>query len=193
MQRRIITVFFLALALPLCAQETETAGSSAASETNETNETSATPGINDENIPDSIRNNRYFRESLRYGNLARLAMSEADYDAVEEYAAEAVKWAERSDQYVRAFLESRKPGLPAQYTVRTWKGERDCLWNIAGQPWVYNNPRRWRILYEANKDKFPDPANPNWLEPGIVLDIPSIKGESRRGMWSAARQYETFR
>ncbi|MDR0638212.1 MAG: hypothetical protein LBG27_04800 [Spirochaetaceae bacterium] len=185
MNSRTITVFLLVLAgtVPLFAQETG-ATANAPSEISETS---------DENIPDSIRNNRYFRESLRYANLARLAMAEADYDAVEGYSAEAVKWAELSDNYVRAFLESRKPGLPAQYTVRTWKRERDCLWNIAGKPWVYNNPRRWQILYEANKDKLPDPKNPNWLEPGIVLDIPSIKGESRRGMWSETKKYEVFK
>jgi hypothetical protein len=181
-----IPVFFLMLTVtaPLFAQETGVAA---------TGTPSGTTGVIDESVPDSIRNNRYFRESLRYANLARLAMTEADYDAVEEYSAEAVKWAELSDNYVRAFLENRKPGLPAQYTVRTWKEERDCLWNIAGKPWVYNNPRQWRILYDANKDKLPDPTNPNWLEPGIVLDIPSIKGESRRGMWSEAKQYETFK
>jgi hypothetical protein len=26
--------------------------------------------------------------------------------------------------------------LPARYTVRTWITVRDCLWNIAGRPWV---------------------------------------------------------
>jgi nucleoid-associated protein YgaU len=150
-------------------------------------------GAGDETVPDSIRNNRYFLESLRYASLARLAMTEGDYDTVEEYSNEAIRWAVLSDEYVRAFLASRKPGLPAQYTVRTWKGEKDCLWNIAGKPWAYNNPYRWRVLYDANKDKFPDPKNPNWLEPGIVLDIPSIKGESRRGMWSQDKTYETFK
>jgi nucleoid-associated protein YgaU len=147
---------------------------------------------NTEDIPNAIRNNRYYLESLRYTNLARLAMSEGNYDAVEEHSAEAVRWAELSDAYVRAFLESRKPALPAQYTVETWEGERDCLWNIAGKPWSYNDPHKWRLLYEANKGKLPDPKNPNWLEPGIVLDIPSIKGETRRGMWSETKRYETF-
>jgi nucleoid-associated protein YgaU len=152
-----------------------------------------TAGAGDENIPDSIRNNRYYLESLRYTNLARLAMSEGDYDSVEEHSAEAIKWAESSDAYVRAFLENRRPSLPAQYTVRTWQGQRDCLWNIAGRPWSYNDPHKWRLIYEANKDKFPDPQNPNWIEPGLVLDIPSIKGEVRRGMWTETRQYGTFK
>jgi hypothetical protein len=151
-----------------------------------------TEDTSSEDIPDSIRNNRYFLESLRYTNLARLALGEGDYDAVQEHSAEAIKWAESSDAYVRAFLENRKPSLPAQYMVRTWRGERDCLWNIAGKSWAYNDPHKWRLLYEANKGKFPDPQNPHWLEPGILLDIPSIKGELRRGAWAETKQYPKF-
>jgi nucleoid-associated protein YgaU len=79
--------------------------------------------------------------------------------------------------------------LPAQYTVRSWTTFKDCLWNIAGRPWVYGNPRQWRTLYNANKAKFPDPNNPNWIEPGMVLDIPSIKGEFRQGSWDGNRTY----
>jgi hypothetical protein len=73
--------------------------------------------------------------------------------------------------------------LPSQYTVRTWAGERDCLWNIAGYPWVYGDPRRWRVLYDANRSRMPEPDNPNLILPGFVLDIPSIEGEVRQGMW----------
>jgi len=82
--------------------------------------------------------------------------------------------------------------LPAQYTVRSWTTFRDCLWNIAGRPWVYGNPRQWRVLYNANRAKFPNPNNPNWIEPGMVLDIPSIKGEFRQGSWDGNRTYPTI-
>jgi hypothetical protein len=74
-------------------------------------------------------------------------------------------------------------GLPKQYTVRTWQKERDCLWNISGYSWVYGDPSKWRLLYNANKTKMPDPNNPDLIEPGMVIDIPSIKGEAREGMW----------
>jgi len=79
---------------------------------------------------------------------------------------------------------STASGLPRQYTVRTWRVERDCLWNIAGYSWVYGDPWKWRELYEANKSKLPDPNNPDLIEPGMVLDIPSLQGEGRQGMWS---------
>lgn len=83
--------------------------------------------------------------------------------------------------------------LPATYTVRPWSVSKDCLWNIAGQPWAYGNPRLWKTLYNANKSKLPDPNNPDILKPGIVLDIPSIKGEIRQGEWETGKSYEPIR
>jgi hypothetical protein len=77
--------------------------------------------------------------------------------------------------------------LPKQYTVRTWRVEKDCLWTIAGYSWVYGDPWRWRELYNANKDKMPEAANPDLILPGMVLDIPSIQGESRQGIWNPNR------
>jgi hypothetical protein len=79
-------------------------------------------------------------------------------------------------------------GLPRQYTVRTWRVERDCLWNIAGYPWVFGDPWRWRELYEANRDRMPEPGNPDLIHPGMVLDIPNRPGETRQGMWVPGRQ-----
>ena len=83
--------------------------------------------------------------------------------------------------------------LPASYTVRSWIYYKDCLWNIAARPWVYNDPEKWRVLYNANKSKLPDPNNPDLLEPGIVLDIPSIQGEARQGAWEAGKTYDPLR
>ncbi|MEL3907112.1 MAG: DUF4398 domain-containing protein [Treponema sp.] len=86
--------------------------------------------------------------------------------------------------------ESSFATLPAQYRIRTWRGERDCLWNIAKDPAIYDNPYLWRKLYEANKDKFPDKNNPDWVEPGIILTIPSLRGEKRSGLYDPAETYE---
>ena len=86
--------------------------------------------------------------------------------------------------------ESSFATLPAQYRIRTWRGERDCLWNIAKDKAIYDNPYLWRKLYEANKDKLPDPNNPDWVEPGIILTIPSLRGEKRSGLYDPAATYE---
>lgn len=89
--------------------------------------------------------------------------------------------------------ESNFAVLPSQYTIRTFRGEKDCLWNIAKNPAVYNDPFKWKVLYEANKDKLPDPENPNWVEPGIILNIPSINGEFRSGMYDPNAVYKSIK
>lgn len=82
--------------------------------------------------------------------------------------------------------------LPKYYVVRTWAGDRDCFWNIAGRTYVYGDVLQWKALYEANKDKLPDPANPNIIREGMILEIPSLKGEVRQGTYDPAKVYETF-
>jgi hypothetical protein len=34
---------------------------------------------------------------------------------------------------------------------------RDCLWEIAGKPRVYDDPFQWPELYKANRDQIKDP------------------------------------
>jgi hypothetical protein len=109
---------------------------------------------------------------------------------------EAIDSAVKSIEIFTAFQTGNPPAtttpavtgtLPKQYTVRTWRVERDCLWTIAGYPWVYGDPWKWRELYNANKDRMPEPANPDLIVPGMVLDIPSIGGENRQGIWNPNR------
>ncbi|MDR0998700.1 MAG: LysM peptidoglycan-binding domain-containing protein [Treponema sp.] len=246
-------------------------------------------------IPESIRNNQYYRESLRLTNLARLSYNEGDYDTSTDYAAEAIRYAQLSDEYVALRLKMKEANdsiaaaktrldwassvnasarypreygeatnyyntslnlrraenwdgaieaarrvidalayvrpeepvpvvetppvpppvvivetpppptvvetppepapvlLPSQYTVRPWSTSRDCFWNIAGRPWVYGDPAQWRLLYNANKSKMPNPDNPDLIEPGMVMDIPSIRGEERQGLWNPEETYPSLR
>jgi hypothetical protein len=83
--------------------------------------------------------------------------------------------------------------LPAQYTVRPWALSKDCFWNIAGRPWAYGDPNKWRLLYNANKAKLPEPDNPDLIHPDTILEIPSIQGETRSGLWDASKTYPTFK
>jgi hypothetical protein len=222
-------------------------------------------------IPNSIKNNRFFVESVRFTNLAQQAFEEGDYDLSAEYSAKAVDYARQSDEYVALQLKIRETdaaiaaakarldwassqavnassrfpneysraqasytdarnfrgaeryddainaanqvinalayvteapiapppsapesgvvSLPAQYTVRPWAISKDCLWNIAGRPWAYGDPTKWKILFNANKARMPQPENPDLIHPGMILDIPSIQGETRQGMWDASRTY----
>ncbi|MCX7656642.1 MAG: hypothetical protein N2Z76_08985 [Treponemataceae bacterium] len=212
--------------------------------------------VSDQPVPPGVLNNEYYRESLRYKRLAQEAFEYGDYDAAAQYAAESLKFAQRSNEYIALQLKIREVNtallqaktrldwaasigadktyplqvtrarqsyeqalqaketerwdealrlarevvqvlaevrelapLPAQYTVRPWATSRDCLWNIAGYSWVYGDPTKWKILYEANKKKLPQPDNPNLIHPGMILDIPSIRGEYRTGMWVSGRAY----
>jgi hypothetical protein len=210
-------------------------------------------------IPHNIRNNRFYLESIRLTKMAQNAYDEGDYDSSRQYASEAVRYAQLSDEYVMqqlkiketndsiavakqridwaassgaadsypaeyaeaqgfyeasltarraeewdtaieaannvintlAFIEAPPDSktLPGRYTVRPWATAKDCLWNIAGRSWAYGDPFKWKLIYEANKDKMPDANNPDLIEPGMVLDIPSIKGEARQGMWEAGKSY----
>lgn len=207
-------------------------------------------------VPTALVNNQYYLESLRYKNLADEAFDYGDYDAAAGYAAEALRYAQLSDEYIAEQMAARDAEkaiaaaskrlewavsvgadktypaeyaeaddaygvavnaysakdydaaivaaqrvlaalasveeiapLPAQYTVRTWAENRDCFWNISGYPFVYGDPTKWRILYQANKAKLRQPENPDLIHPGIVLDIPSINGERRAGMWVSGRAY----
>jgi hypothetical protein len=245
----------------------------------------AAASSSDAAVPNSIRNNKYFLESLRFTNLAQQAFEEGDYDASTLYSDEAVRYAQLSDEYVilqlkiketddaitaaRARLDwassaavnaqARYPGeynraqtaygearsfrsaerwddaiaaagrvidalaylvaappsqpsppspppppppppvtpepipLPAQYTVRPWAISKDCFWNISGRPWVYGDSTKWRLLYNANKAKLPQPDNPDLIHPNMILDIPSIKGEIRSGLWDASKNYSPLR
>jgi len=146
---------------------------------------------------DSIRNNEYLLESQRLTKLAEDAYNFGDYDSSANFAEAAIQFAELSDEYVAEqagiTITTSVPAadaFPASYTVRAWSVSHDCFWNIAGRPWVYGNPHQWRVLYNANKAKLPDPNNPNVIEPGIVLDIPSLKGEVRQGAWDANKTYK---
>jgi hypothetical protein len=35
----------------------------------------------------------------------------------------------------------------------------------------------------------PKPGDPDLIEPGMVLDIPSIRGEARQSVWDSGKTY----
>ncbi len=85
-------------------------------------------------------------------------------------------------QAVRAVSPSDEV-KPRYYIVRLIPEKRDCFWRIAEYEFIYDNPWEWRRIYEANRDKIPNPENPDLILPGTVLYIPSLDGETRQGTW----------
>ncbi len=76
------------------------------------------------------------------------------------------------------------------YTVGTWARDRDCLWNIAKKPKIYDNPFLWPKIWQGNRDQI---KNPDIIHPGQKLKIPPKAGltkeENRalRSYWSKKR------
>ncbi|MDR2588423.1 MAG: hypothetical protein LBC67_03250 [Spirochaetales bacterium] len=133
---------------------------------------------------------------------AKKAADEADAAvlAPEEYAqAQASHYSAekelQSGNYSKAWNDSQEAilaygrasaaggALPEYYTVRFIPSRRDCLWHIAGYDFVYADPGKWRLLYDANKHLLQDPANPSLIQPGLKIRIPSQSGEKRSGEW----------
>lgn len=54
------------------------------------------------------------------------------------------------------------------YTVGTWARDRDCLWNIAKKPEIYNDPFAWPKIWRANMESI---HNPDLIYPGQQLTI----------------------
>jgi len=79
--------------------------------------------------------------------------------------------------------------LPEYYVVRLRLPLRDCFWRIAAYPFVYNNPWKWRLLYNANKDILENPANPDLIEVGMRFVIPALGDETRSGDYDPSVEY----
>ncbi len=112
---------------------------------------------------------------------AKAAFNAADYVKAKDLAGQA---------YWTLMQIGEFAPLPASYTVRLIPARRDCLWRIAEYSFIYNNPYKWPVLYQANKATFKDPSNPDLIYPGQVLKVPSIKGETRDGMWDPLKTYQ---
>jgi hypothetical protein len=228
-------------------------------------EPEATQNAGAETISYNLRRNKYFLESLRLKSLANLAIDEGEYAQSETYSAEAMRYAQLSDEYIAEQLKRQRalkaisngrehlawaesaqapkyypeeyerarghflaaqaaqsekdwdgaienallieqdlalvaapppegaipedlPEFPAKYTVRPWDKFGDCFWNIAY--WFYGDYYKWPELYEANKEKLPDPNNPNLLEVGTVIDIPELDNHVRIGMWDSGKPFK---
>jgi len=71
------------------------------------------------------------------------------------------------------------------YTVGTWAKDRDCLWNIAKKPKIYDNPFLWPKIWQGNRDQI---KNPDLIYKGQKLKIPQ-KADLTKEEKSAVRKY----
>jgi nucleoid-associated protein YgaU len=145
----------------------------------------------------SLYPDQYQKASGEYDD-AQAAYTSEDYPTAEDKARQAVA---TLDGIAAAIAQAKnaKPAPVAQgdtwpgvYVVRLIPERRDCLWRIAEYSFIYNNPLKWTVIYEANKKNFRDPGNPNLIFPGQQLSIPAIKGETRDGTYDPAKTYKPF-
>jgi nucleoid-associated protein YgaU len=71
------------------------------------------------------------------------------------------------------------------YTVGTWAKDRDCLWNIAKKPKIYDNPFLWPKIWQGNRDQI---KNPDIIHQGQKLKIPP-KADLTKEEKTAERKY----
>lgn len=127
-----------------------------------------------------------YNEGVRLLEEARTAFEAEDYVKAKELAL-------ASMEALKALPEDTSGTFPEYYVVESWSTTRDCFWNIAGKPFVYNDPWLWKHLYDANKDALNAPDNPDLISPGVKIRIPSISGETRSGTYDPAKEYDTFK
>ncbi len=89
----------------------------------------------------------------------------------------------RVAQLSQGFIQLKNSMGPAPisnsiYTVGTWAKDRDCLWNIAKKPDIYNDPFAWPKIWRANMEQI---HNPDIIHPGQQLQIvkTEVKPEDR--------------
>jgi nucleoid-associated protein YgaU len=126
---------------------------------------------------------------------AKAAMEAKDYPACTEEckavlaALEGIAPAVAESPEPAPVEPAQRGGLPEYYTVRLVLPLRDCFWRIAAYPFVYNDPWKWRLLYDANRPLLAEPANPDLIEVGARILIPSAKGETRTGDYDPRQEY----
>jgi nucleoid-associated protein YgaU len=84
---------------------------------------------------------------------------------------------------IQTTLEAGMAGTT--YTVGTWARDRDCLWNIAKKPKIYDNAFLWPKIWQGNRDQI---KNPDLIYRGQKLQIP-VKGELNKAERAALRSY----
>lgn len=82
--------------------------------------------------------------------------------------------------------------LPRYYTVVGRTTNTDCFWNISGRDGVYGDPSLWKNLWKENLDAMKDPNNPDLIFPGMIIEIPSVNGETREGSYDPTRDYSSL-
>ncbi len=122
-----------------------------------------------------------FTKAISDFEIAKYAFDSEEYEKSIEYS--------KSAYFILEGVIGTTAPLPGYYTVRLIPEDRDCFSKIAAYEFIYNDTWKWKVLYEANKNKIVDPDNPHLIHPGQVFIIPSIRGEKREGYYHPDKKY----
>jgi len=148
----------------------------------------------DENFPEM------YNESMSLVEQAQVAFSGEKYEEAKKLALQSMDalagLQEMDDERKRleeeALAKARKGVYPEYYIIHDWNKTKDCFWNIAAKPFVYNDPYKWEVLYEANRGVLDNASNPDIIQPEIKIRIPSLAGEVREGTYDPEQEYNVF-
>lgn len=144
------------------------------------------------------RSNRMLRRAKKSGidedkyAEAQSKMAEAQTAYDEGRYEDALRLSDEAIAILSAAGVSETPPLPEYYIVDTWVDMKDCLWNIAARPYIYNDAKRWKKLYNENKNILPRPSDPDLVYPKIKLRIPKLADEEREGVYDPNEEYDTI-
>lgn len=148
----------------------------------------------DENFPEM------YNESMSLVEQAQVAFSGEKYEEAKKLALQSMDalagLQEMDDERKRleeeALAKARKGVYPEYYIIHDWNKTKDCFWNIAAKPFIYNDPYKWEVLYEANRGVLDNASNPDIIQPEIKIRIPSLAGEVREGTYDPEQEYNVF-
>ena len=121
---------------------------------------------------DNSQYNESIQSSIEAARLAAIALSAAVKAQEQDVAVNS----KPADKPVTQVVVAPEKGDYDIYVVRYFKQTfKDCLWFISAN--YYKDPRKWRKIYDANRDII---KNPDFIKPGWKLKIPTIAPASKK-------------
>jgi len=112
---------------------------------------------------------------------AKRVINQGRYKKAKQLLEEATQLAKMAEQ--AALAPEKAPVVSATEPMRTG-GEAtsyvvvkgDCLWNIADQKEIYDDPFQWPLIYQANRDQI---KNPDLIYPKQNFNVPKDAPEDQ--------------
>jgi len=107
---------------------------------------------------------------------------------------ESISYSKQAIEIINSFDYKNLPLeiFPRYYKVQDYSETKDCLWKIAEESFIYNDPLKWIVLFDVNKKRLINPDDPNIIIKWKLIEIPSLNGEIREGIYNPNNKYPVF-